>query len=105
MPHNTLVLYTMPDDPQAFRDHYVNNHLPLVAKLPGIRSLRYTFDLSPLQGESPYFGLLQIEWEDAQTMGTSLSSPEGQAVQADLAPYMNPSTVVLHFPLEDALSR
>ena len=52
MPHNTLVLYTMPDDPRAFRDHYVNKHLPLVAELPGIRSLRYTFDLSALQGES-----------------------------------------------------
>ena len=38
-------------------------------------------------------------------MAASLSSPEGQAMQADLAPYMNPSTVVLHFPLEDALSR
>jgi uncharacterized protein (TIGR02118 family) len=43
MPYKALALYPMPDDPQAFRDHYVNIHLPLVAKLPGLRSLRRSY--------------------------------------------------------------
>jgi len=58
MSYKALAVYPMPDDPQAFRDHCVNIHLPLVAKLPGLRSL-------------------------PEAMATSLNSPEGQAVAAD----------------------
>ena len=49
MSYKALALYPRPDDPQAFRDHYENIHLPLVAKLPGLRSLRYSFDLAAPQ--------------------------------------------------------
>jgi hypothetical protein len=31
MSYKALALYPMPDNPQAFRDHYQNTHLPLVA--------------------------------------------------------------------------
>jgi uncharacterized protein (TIGR02118 family) len=43
MPYKALALYPMPDGLQAFRDHYVNIHLPLVAKLPGLRSLSRSY--------------------------------------------------------------
>ena len=31
-----VVLYTQPDDPAAFDEHYLGVHMPLVAKLPGL---------------------------------------------------------------------
>ena len=54
-----LALYPMPSDPQAFRDHYESIHLPLVAKLPGVRCLRYSFDLIAPLGEAPFFAVLR----------------------------------------------
>jgi uncharacterized protein (TIGR02118 family) len=105
MPYKALVLYPIPDDPQGFRDHYENTHLPLIAKLPGLRSLSYSFDLKALQGESPYLVALELEWDDAEGMGASLGSPEGDAMMADMAPYMTKDTVVLHYSLQDFLSR
>jgi uncharacterized protein (TIGR02118 family) len=100
-----LALYPKPSDPQAFQDHYGSIHLPLVAKLPGVRSLRYSFDLNAPQGEPLYFAVFEVEWDDAEAMGASLSSPEGQAVAADMAPYMTDGVVLLNYSPQDFLSR
>jgi uncharacterized protein (TIGR02118 family) len=81
-------LYPMPEDPRAFREHYETVHIPLVLKLAGVRAMRYGFDLTSAQGESPYFAVFEVEWDDSETMAASLSSPEGQAVAADMAPYV-----------------
>lgn len=97
-----LALYPMPSDPQAFRDHYESIHLPLVAKLPGVRSLRYSFDLNAPLGESPFVAVFEVEWDNAETMGASLTSPEGQAVAEDMAPYVTKGTVLLNYSLQDA---
>ena len=32
-----VVLYTQPDDPAAFEEHYLGVHMPLVAALPGLQ--------------------------------------------------------------------
>jgi uncharacterized protein (TIGR02118 family) len=104
MPYKALALYPMPDDPQAFRDHYENIHLPLVAKLSGLRALRYSFDLTAPQGEAPYFAVFEVEWDDAEAMATSLNSPEGQAVAADMAQYMTNGAVLLNYTPQDFLS-
>jgi uncharacterized protein (TIGR02118 family) len=103
--YKSLALYRLPPDPQAFREHHENIHLPLVAKLPGPRVLRYSFDLTTARGESPYFAVFEVEWDDAEAMAASLSSPEGQAVAADMAPYVKEGAVIMSYPVQDALSR
>ena len=99
--YKALALYPMPD-PEAFREHYENIHIPLVIKLPGVRTMRYSFDLTP-QGESPYFAVFEVEWDDAEAMAASLTSPEGQAVATDMGPYVTEGTVFLNYPVQDAL--
>jgi uncharacterized protein (TIGR02118 family) len=103
--YKALALYPMPDDPQAFREHYESIHLPLVSKLPGVRSGRCSFDITSPLGEPPYFAVFEVEWDDAEAMVASLSSPEGEAVGADMAPYVSAGTVLLNYSLQDALSR
>ena len=53
--HRLLVLYPPPSDPDHFRSYYEDTHLPLVAKFPGLRGYRYSFDVSAGEGESPYY--------------------------------------------------
>ena len=43
--HKLLVLYNEPTDPTHFRKYYVETHLPLVAKMPGVKTMRYSFDV------------------------------------------------------------
>ena len=52
--HRLLVLYPPPTDPDHFRNYYEDTHVPLVAKLPGLRGYRYGFDVAAAEGESPY---------------------------------------------------
>jgi hypothetical protein len=59
--------------------------------------MRYGFDLTSAQGESPYFAVFEVEWDDAETMAASLSSPEGQAVAADMASYVTQGTVIVNY--------
>ena len=51
--HRLLVLYPPPSDPDHFRSYYEVTHLPLVAKLPGLRAYRYGVDVAAGEGESP----------------------------------------------------
>jgi uncharacterized protein (TIGR02118 family) len=100
--YKALALYPMPEDPRACREHNETIHIPLVLKLPGVRTMRYGFDLTSAQGESPYFAVFEVEWDDAETMAASLSSPEGQAVATDMAPYVRQGAIILNYPVQDA---
>ena len=82
--HRVLVLYLPPEDPRASREYFENTHIPLAAKLPGQRSMRYSFEVAAAEGESPYFGVMEAEFDDAEALGAAMSSPEGQAVVADI---------------------
>ncbi len=39
--HKLLVLYHEPKDPTHFRKYYVEKHLPLASKIPGLMASRY----------------------------------------------------------------
>lgn len=97
--HKMLVLYPPPTDPQAFREYYEGTHLPLAAKLPGLRAMRYSFDVSSGPGESPYFAVWEGDFDSAEAMTAALSSPEGQAVAADVPNYATGGAVVLNYPV------
>ena len=97
--HRLLVLYPPPADPQAFRDYYEANHLPLVARLPGLRGYRWGFDVTGLGAESPYFCAFEADFDDAAALAAGQASPQGQAARADLANYATGGVVVVNYEL------
>jgi quinol monooxygenase YgiN len=50
------------------------------------------------------FAVFEVEWDDAEAMAASLSSPEGQAFATDTGPYVTEETIFLNYPVQDALS-
>jgi len=74
--HRLLVLYPPPTDPDHFRSYYVDTHLPLVAKLPGLRGYRYSFDVAASEGESPYFCVFELghRWRRRAQLRASASA-------------------------------
>src|SRR5580692_12366339 len=46
--HRLLVLYNEPKDPAHFRKYYVETHVPLASKMPGVKSAHYSFDVKAL---------------------------------------------------------
>ena len=97
--HRLLGLYPPPADPDQFRSHYVNTHLPLVARFPGLRGYRYSFDVAAPEGESPYFCVFEADFDDAAAYSAAMASPAGQAVRADVSNYATGGAVVLDYEL------
>jgi uncharacterized protein (TIGR02118 family) len=96
--HKLLVLYPEPADREAFQDYYVNKHLPLAAKLPGLRGSRYSFGVAGQQ--SPYFAVFEADFDSHADLVAAMSSPEGQAVEADVPNYAPQGAVVVDYPVE-----
>lgn len=82
-----IVLYTRPDDPAAFDEHYVNVHGPLVDKLPGLQkwdSAKYT--MAADGGEAPpFYRTASLYFADMDALGAAMGSDEGKATADDYA--------------------
>ena len=97
--HRLLVLYPPSTDPDHFRSYYEDMHLPLVAKQPGLRAYRYSFDVAAAEGESPYLCVFEADFDDAAALSAAQESTEGQAVRADVPNYATGGVVVLNYEL------
>ena len=100
--YKSLALYLPPDDPQAIREHYESTHVPLVSRVPGLRAFRYSLDVSAPEGDSPYFGVSEAEWDSPEALDEGLSTPEGQAAIADMRSYATGGFVLVGYTLPDA---
>jgi len=79
-----VVLYTQPDDPAAFDEHYLGVHMPLVAKIPGLeRAETGKFTAALDGGEQTFYRVAELYFADEQTMGAAFGSPEGAATAED----------------------
>ena len=78
-----FALFTHPADRDAFDQHYVDVHTPLVRQMPGLRRLEIARITGAPRGESPYYLICEMYWDDAEAMNASLASPEGRALGRD----------------------
>ncbi len=79
-----VVLYTHPEDTDAFDRHYLGTHMPLVAKIPGLQraeSGRFMAALDP--GELTYYRIAELYFTDQQALEHAFSSEAGKATAAD----------------------
>jgi uncharacterized protein (TIGR02118 family) len=101
--HKLIALYHQPNDRRHFRDHLQNVHLPLVVAFPGLRSLRVAYDVASAAGDSPYFAIVECEFDDQAALNAALTSKEGQAAAADVPNYAGAGVTILTFAPENAL--
>jgi uncharacterized protein (TIGR02118 family) len=79
-----VVLYTQPDDADAFERHYLEVHAPLVEQVPHLErweSARLV--AAPDQGELSYHRIAQLYFPDEETLLAGLGSDEGKATARD----------------------
>lgn len=93
--HKLVVLYPEPVDRAAFEAHYRSVHLPLCAKLPGVQQITFALGI-----DGPYFAMFEATFADGEALGAAMSSPEGQAVEADVPNYATGGATVFTFPAE-----
>jgi uncharacterized protein (TIGR02118 family) len=79
-----VVLYTQPDDVDAFDEHYLGVHGPLVENVPGL--LRWEgarIVAAPDGGEQTYHRIAELYFEDPAALEAALGTAEGKATGAD----------------------
>ena len=79
-------LYGHPTDAAEFENYYAATHMPLVAKMSGVRRYEKAKVVGTPAGDKPPYHRMFEAWFDSEAaLGAAMDSPEGRAVVADLA--------------------
>ena len=78
-----VCLYTRPDNPAEFDKHYEEVHTPLVKQLPNLHHLEIARVTGAPRGDSPYYLICEMYWENRERMDADMASPEMRAVGKD----------------------
>ena len=93
-----IALYKTPSDPATFDAHYASVHTHLVKKIPGLRKLEVAKITGAPIGETQYYLMAEMYFDDQDSMQRSLASNEGKATARDLASFAG--TIVTMFYAE-----
>jgi uncharacterized protein (TIGR02118 family) len=79
-----VVLYTQPDDADAFDEHYLAVHAPLVEKIPGLQRFEGArFGAALDGGEQTYHRIAELYFADQAALEAALGTDEGKATGRD----------------------
>lgn len=89
------ILFYKPDDIEAFENSY-NDLLALVERMPDIRRRQVVNVMGSPMGESAFYRILEVYYEDRARMEASLMTPQGQEAGGQLATFP-PGTFEMFF--------
>src|SRR5437763_16975584 len=79
-----VVLYTKPEDTDAFDRHYFDIHLPLVHMIPGLRRAETGRFIDVLDGaEQTFYRAPELHFPDQATRDAGIAADQGKATAAD----------------------
>jgi len=95
-PVKLVALYGPPTDAAAFERYYAATHVPQALRLPGLQRLETARLLSTADGGStPYHRIAELWFADGEQLQAAATSPEGQALAADVAHFATGGVTVL----------
>ena len=74
----------------SFQDYWRNVHGPLAARIPGLRRYVENHPYPDPHGDPlPADGVAELEFDSIEAMQAALATPEGQAMLADIANFID----------------
>ena len=98
-----VVMYKTPKDAAAFDTYYVDKHVPIAKKIPGVRT--YEISQGPVgtpAGPSSYHLVAILYFDDMAAIQKAFASPEGQAAVADVGVFATGGVDIFMFDQRDA---
>mgnify|MGYP005754674441 CR=1 FL=1 len=80
-----FVTYNEPVNKDGFDTHYFNVHVPLVQKMPLIKSASVHHVKQAMNTDEKLYLIAELEFHNFEDLNQALGSPEGQEVVADVA--------------------
>jgi uncharacterized protein (TIGR02118 family) len=88
-----VVLYTQPQDPHAFEQHFADRHIQLMDELPGLLSWRRSrFVAAADMLEHTYYGSTTLEFGDVAALTRAMESDEGKLTVDDFHSFAPPNS-------------
>jgi uncharacterized protein (TIGR02118 family) len=78
-----VALYKKPADPEAFDNAYFNTHMPLIAKVPGLKNTVITRFVRTVMGDDLYM-MAEMYFADTEALKAGMKSPEMAEAGANL---------------------
>ena len=80
-----IVLLKKKDDitEEEFTKHWLNIHVPLAKTLPGVRRYVANIVKKPPNREPDFHGVVELWFDDVESMKKAFASPMGQITQQD----------------------
>lgn len=79
-----VVLYTLPDNADAFDEHYLGVHGPLVDSIPGLQRWEGArFTAAADGGDVGLHRIAELYFDDQASLQAALGSDEGKATAGD----------------------
>lgn len=79
-----VALYKKPQNPEEFDRHYFDIHMPLAQQIPGLKRAEVAKIVGSPQGESEYYMIAELYFDDMDALKAGMSSPEGKAAAKDV---------------------
>jgi len=97
-----VVLYTQPDDADAFDQHYAGTHMLLVDKIPGLQRTETGKVAAAIDGgEKTYYRITELYFADQGALQAGFGSDEGKATAADYQQIAPPGSRMFLVPVDD----
>lgn len=71
-----IALYRKPENPAEFEKRYFETHVPRVNKIPGLRRVEFSRVTGAPRGESEFYLLCEMYFDDQAARERALASPE-----------------------------
>lgn len=100
-----IAIYKKPTNCEAFDKYYFETHLPLANKMPGL--IRTDVDKiygSPM-GETSYYLIANMYFENKEALMQALSSPEGKACGKDLRNFTDNNVELIFSELQPSVAK
>ncbi len=68
---------------QGFAKYWLETHAPLAKQMPGLRKYVVNVVRRPPNKELDYHGMVELWFDDVDSMKKAFASPQGQATQKD----------------------
>lgn len=78
-----MVLFNHPQDIDIFENRY-NDLLALIERMPNVRRRQVIHVIGSPRGASPYYRILEVYYDDRDSLQASLLSPQGQEAGGEL---------------------
>jgi uncharacterized protein (TIGR02118 family) len=77
-----------------FTRYWLETHTPMAKKMPGLRTYSVNVVRPPPNREPDFDGVVEMSFDDIESMKKAFASPEGQATQKDSEQFTSKMTTL-----------